>query len=488
MLKGNSTSIPTVAGRACILLSLMFGAAAFAQSEQPIILTTRHQLFVDDFVTADSFAVEFQMCRPQKYPGNPVMRPEMPWEGAYLSADTVVYDGARHEFRMWYRGWADIRRAVRWLCYATSEDGVHWERPDLGLVEFDGSTKNNIAISPPDMTVLEDLRDRHSSRRYKGAGRFDTVGLCVAFSPDGLRWTYDRKPEIERIGDGWTLLGWDDAYQAYVGYFRPPADKVRKIARATSSDFVHWTPLQTVLEPDEHDPFGTQFYNMHVMKYEGVYFGLLSVLHIDAGGKDASQPDPDGAEQTVDTQLAFSRDGIHWTRIGNRQPWLALGPYQSWEDMQNWPVTPVVVGDEIWIYYSGVNVRHQIPDLRRVGTRINGRWLGGQIGLAKLRLDGWVVARPERERGWILTKPMTLDGETLWVNADARGGRLTAAVLDETGRPVPGFDRYSCLAITRDGTAIPMKWRAAQLGTIAGRTVRFKFHLDRAGLYSFWAE
>ncbi len=472
------------------LMWMLAGVPGVAQSEGPIRLGEVHQLFADDFVIEDSFAVEFQMCQPKKYPGNPVMRPEKPWEGGYMSADAVVYDGGRHEFRMWYRGWADIKRGIRCLCYAISRDGVHWRRPNIGMVEFDGSTENNIVKSPPDMTVLQDPHDRNPSRRCKGAGRFDTTGLCTAFSPDGLRWTYDRDPELERIGDAWTFLGWDDTCQRYVGYFRPPDEKVRKIGRSTSKDFVHWTPLQTVLEPDEHDPVGTQFYNMHAMKYEGVYFGLLSVLHIDAVGLDFSQPNPEGGEQTVDTQLVFSRDGIHWTRMGNRRPWLALGPHQSWEDMQNWPVTPVTVGDEIWIYYSGVNVRHQIPDLRRAGTRINGRWLGGQIGLAKLRLDGWVAAQPEAgaEEGWILTKPMLLEGKTLWVNADARDGRLTAAVLDENGRPIPGFDRYSCLAITQDGTAVRLKWRAAQLSVLTGRSVRLKFFLDRAKLYAFWSE
>ena len=49
------------------------------------------------------------------------------------------------ELRMWYMGAGsrDGYRADR-LCYAVSRDGVHWEKPALGLVEYNGSTQNNL--------------------------------------------------------------------------------------------------------------------------------------------------------------------------------------------------------------------------------------------------------------------------------------------------------------------------------------------------------
>ena len=32
------------------------------------------------------------------------------------------------------------------ICYATSTDGITWTKPDLGLVTYQGSKKNNIVV------------------------------------------------------------------------------------------------------------------------------------------------------------------------------------------------------------------------------------------------------------------------------------------------------------------------------------------------------
>ena len=74
---------------------------------------------------------------------------DRPWEGNASHYRTVLKDGDR--YRMYFSGLQyDVRDGEmthaheRYLCYAESTDGVSWERPVLGLVEFDGSTKNNI--------------------------------------------------------------------------------------------------------------------------------------------------------------------------------------------------------------------------------------------------------------------------------------------------------------------------------------------------------
>lgn len=487
---------------AAAMSTALVGTVAIAQSSEPITINSQRQLFVDDFVIEEAFAVERTVIPPAKHAGNPIMRPEKPWEGGYIDPCMMLYDAESRSFRMWYRAWTSIKPPVdRYMCYATSSDGIHWERPTLGLVKFRGSTDNNMIQSLPDMHIIYDPRDPDPSRRYKGAGRFDTEGLCVAFSADGFQWTtYDgRNPVIKKIGDSNTLLGWDERHKKYVGFFRPfivpergesIGSAMRKIGRSTSDDFIHWTPLETVLEPDNHDTVGTQFYEMYVTQYEGVYFGLLLVLHIDRAGLDYMQTDAKALEQTMDAQLAFSRDGIHWTRLGNRQAWLPFGPAQSWDDQLAYPSQVLTVGDEIWVYYVGGNIRHTVKDLELSGLRVNGRWYGAPIGLAKLRQDGWVVARPEAgaDEAWIVTKPMTFDGKSLWVNADARDGSLAVEILDEQRNPLPGYERANCEPIANDATAIAVQWRGVDLSRLAGRTVRLKFYLNKARLYSFWCK
>ena len=150
----------------------------------------------------------------------------------------------------------------------------------------------------------------------------------------------------------------------------------------------------------------------------------------------------------------------------------------------------LVVGDEIWVYYHGANVRRQVKDLQLSGERVDGRWRGARIGLAKLRRDGWVVARPEpgADEAWIVTQPMTFEGETLWVNANAQDGSLRVEVLDDQRNPIPGYERDNCEPVAKDSTAIAVRWQNADLRRLAGRTVRFKFYLNEASLYSFWCD
>ena len=76
---------------------------------------------------------------------------DAPWEGNFSGYHSVFKDGDL--YRMYYRGWQvpvladrlDLS-AVRNLCYAESDDGIHWRKPELGLFEFGGSKANNIVV------------------------------------------------------------------------------------------------------------------------------------------------------------------------------------------------------------------------------------------------------------------------------------------------------------------------------------------------------
>ena len=75
---------------------------------------------------------------------------------------------------------------------------------------------------------------------------------------------------------------------------------------------------------------------------------------------------------TMDVQLAASRDGISWERLGNRDPFIPNGPPGSLDHGEvNTAISPVLVGDQLWFYYGagpsqhGVTGRSQ-PVLRAV--------------------------------------------------------------------------------------------------------------------------
>ena len=369
--------------------------------------------------------------------------------------------------------------------YATSQNGIHWERSNLGLVDYKGSSDNNIVISDASFAnVIKDPRDPDPDRLYKSLFFEARVpsgtpnmgdGVSVAFSPDGVEWTkYEGNPVIERSSDSHMLLGWDDLHSKYVSYCRPSVHEgnmVRRIGRTASDDFVNWAEIEDIMVPDDADPPGTEFYGMPVFKYEGLYIGQLYTYHAPL-----EEPNIKFAG-TIDVQLASSRDGVSWERAGDRKPFIPNGPPGSIDAGQIFTaLAPVEMGDELWFYYSALPGDHAL-----VGN-------SGPICLAKLRKDGFVSINAGGETGTLVTKPFRCDGDLLSINASAQGGMVGVAVLDESGSQYPGYSLQECALFDGDSTAHQVTWRDKQsLLELKGRDVRLKFYLRNASLFAFAA-
>ena len=90
------------------------------------------------------------------------------------------------------------------LCYATSKDGIHWEKPELGIVDFHGSKKNNIVLrGEHGIGVLEDPHETDPQKRYKAIKPFKHR-TQVWFWPDGLNWTEQKALPGLDDGDTYT--------------------------------------------------------------------------------------------------------------------------------------------------------------------------------------------------------------------------------------------------------------------------------------------
>ena len=255
------------------------------------------QLFIDDYLI-ESLTDTKQVLNPaQKVDDNPVLRPERPWEGnvvrhgGALSRGTF-FDREEGIFKMFYEtmdtrprvvdGQLEAEEGESHACLAVSEDGISWERPDLGMVEYDGSTKNNIV--PPDKYMHFLFYDEHEtdpSRRFKGFTRWgstQTPGMTIDlyYSPDALEWTpYENNPVVDtrpRYGRwGPTMfMGWDAIREVYAVHMenslhRRSAIGKRLIGRSESPDLIHWTEPETILVPDDDDGPDTEFYAMPAM-------------------------------------------------------------------------------------------------------------------------------------------------------------------------------------------------------------------------------
>jgi hypothetical protein len=122
-----------------------------SSSEGPVSLTPgEKQLFVDDHVIDVTRDLTRSLHQPQRHPENPILVGDEPWEywTAYPNGRAVIYDEEENCFKMWYLSALvdeEYAQNIHYrVLYAESEDGIHWEKPNLGLVEWEGSTDNNL--------------------------------------------------------------------------------------------------------------------------------------------------------------------------------------------------------------------------------------------------------------------------------------------------------------------------------------------------------
>lgn len=400
-----------------------------------------------------------------KEPANPLLVEDRPWEVRIdnLYAN-VLFEGGR--FRCWYspfnvdeaesttpperraatRYWAGTREMG--VCYAESTDGVRWEKPELGLVEFAGSTANNILLrGPHGAGVFRDDREPDPARRYKMLYvREDGREMTTAVSPDGLRW--DRHaacPEMAAVGDTHNNAQWTgDRYVAFTRLWSQGDYKgVRVVGRSDSPDFVHWTPAEPVLRgmDDAH-----QVYAMPVFRYGDGYLGLPMIFNT--------------IEDRVHPELAWSADTVHWQRLAPGKPLIPNGPVGAWD----WGCVfaaahPIMRDDGIRLYYGG-------------SDNVHGNWRRGGMGLACLRPDGF--AGYYADDGDIVTHPRPCPGGTLTLNLDTPDGWAQVSVLHPTGKLLAESPRVG------DGLATPVP-----LPDFTGQTVRLHIRLHAATLYSY---
>lgn len=203
------------------------------QSERPtdtdgINIGGRPELFVDHYLIDQMYGTQLKLHAPVKK--EIAIAFDQPWEGPGSSAyNSVFFDGEK--YRLYYRACAqktakekgDLSTA-QYTCLALSDDGIHWEKPELGLVEFEGSTKNNILLSGIMSHNFSPFLDTNPAcapeARYKAVAGHISTGLVAYQSADGIHWSKMQEEPIIRDGalDSQNLCFYDpniDGYQCY---------------------------------------------------------------------------------------------------------------------------------------------------------------------------------------------------------------------------------------------------------------------------------
>ena len=415
---------------------------------------------------------------------NPLFVEDLPWEVRYdnLYAN-VIFDWEDGLYKCWYnpfiidvpttytppeqREGGTYRAALTkagteghirkpremGVCYAVSADGIQWTKPNLGLIEFQGSTQNNLVMrNSHGVGVTLDRHDPDPLARFKA---FLEGG--VASSPDGLHWSdIQACPQIEALWDTHNNLFWDERYGRYVGMTRLFDGQERIVGRTESQDFNTWTRAVEVLRALPEEP-ERQTYALIAFPYAHLYLGLLMMINTET--------------DLVDCELAWSSDSVQWERVCPGTPLIPRGPDGSFD----WGCVygaayPFLKDGRLQLYYGGSNGPHT-------------DWRAGFLGLATLRPDGFAGVTPanKTQTATLVTQPVNCSGRQLCLSTDAAGGVVRAAVADVEAKSLA-----ECIPIQTDGTDAPVRWHDGQdLAALVGQEIQLIFELRVATLYSF---
>ena len=467
---------------------LAAGACEARKRTAPVLeIGTARQLLLDDGVVASTRNLKRRLHRLQRHPANPVIVGDTPWERwtTYPNGRPVLFDPESGEFKIWYMSSLvddAAHRGIRYkVGYAVSKDGVHWTKPELGLVEWQGSRSNNIIPWGTRWmrraNVIRDPRDPDPDRRFKMTyvDVFDgKSAITKGHSADGVHWKLnaDGKPWFRRAHSA-NLLGWDPRIESFVCYVRMPGSP-NSVGRSTSPDFVTWSDPEPVLVPGP-DESNLHFKGLSAFLYEGRYLGWLWVF--ERG---------DEGWVRADAELAYSRDGVRWQRIFPGEFILGRGEAGAWDSHLSIPVAPVVHQDRIRVYYWGENFPYG-SDLRKVqaGWVEQGERKQRATGLATLRRDGFVSFEAGEQTGRLTTRNLRMSGNRLILNADV-GGDLRVEILDTAGRPLSGFTSEACDPVSGDSLGHRVSWNGnTGLGGLRNRALRLRFQLRDGNLYAF---
>ena len=473
----------------------------------------RLELLVDDhLISSMAQGATLQLHHPVRR--EIVFRTDAPWEGNASAYQSIFQDGSL--YRMYYRGLqyphsgppAQTLEEHPWfLCYAESDDGIRWRRPELGLFEFKGSKANNIVLTPEllapvggdpahSATFKDANPDCPADERYKTVvlGSKPVAGLYALKSSDGIRWSIMSLEPIVTEGafDSQNLVFWDSTHREYREYHRGFRAGLRDILTSASGDFRHfpkprWVEYSGALP--EHlytNQIGPYFRAPHLllgfpMRYtdHGWSDPLLDLPGVEERIKRAKS-EPRFGTAVTDAVFMTSRDGLTFHRWP--EAFIRPGPRRkgSW-----------VYGDNFvfWGLTQTASDLGDAPDeLSLYATE--DYWEGTSTCVRRytLRMDGFVSLNAPQEGGEAVTRPLVFEGGNLALNLETSGaGGVQIEIQDEKGRPVSGFSLEDCPPIRGDTIRHVVRWQdqGGDLRRLAGKPVRLRFRLRDADVYSF---
>jgi hypothetical protein len=387
------------------------------------------------------------------------------------------------ELRMWYEAQGSLDRAGgRRICYATSDDGEHWEKANLGLVEYGGSRDNNIVdLFDGDPVigaapVIYDPEDPDPGRRFKmciESGRFANQ-LTVAFSADGLRWNV---PDFNPVGPPLEMAGlvkWGGCYyvngQDEFGWHGSQWGAARKLVTFASYDFVNWTQASALGFRRDNVPPRPMCYDWNTA--EEVHLGTCAWnrgnVIVGVYGMWHGTPTGDRRSITMDLGLLVSQDALHYREpvpdfrlIPGREE-AGAEPGQSPCLMQGQGM--INRGDHTLFWYelwAGSDVRLA-------------RWERDRLGYLHVFRERQLVELPPPQLLTCALSPSGGSRVALNVSGQSAHAKLRIELVDEHFLPIAGFSGDQGVVLSENGIDQPVVWASGEQIPVNVGTYRIK--------------
>lgn len=457
----------------------------------PIAIGQRRELFVDHHLIAELQGAELRLATPLD--AGPVIAFDQPWEGAFSAYSTILHHGGR--YLLYYRGVPSSGkdgRDAEVTCIAESSDGRTFSRPALSFFPRAGAPRNNLILANAapfshNFSPFLDARPgTPAAQVFKAVAGVHTSGLHGFASSDGIAWKHIQSGPILPSPDAFALdsqnLSFFSTHESrYVLYYRTwkeiAGTRYRWVSRATSDDFLHWTPEGPIdygTAPPEHlytNQTSPYFRAPHIYAAICARFfpGRQVLSEVQAR---AVHVDPQYFKDCSDAVLITSRGGTKFSRTfleAFLRPGLGL---QNWVSRSNYPALNLVqTGPAEMSLYVNRDYGQPTAHLQRYA----------------LRLDGFASLHAGYAAGTILTHPLTFQGVRLELNySTSAAGGVRVEILDPDARPIHGFTLPEATELIGDEIARHATWKNnPDLATLQGRPVRLRFHLKDADIYSF---
>ena len=486
---------------------------------------SRREVFWDDYlIDARYTTASRRMHHPVRR--EQVMKFDRPWEGDQCYMFCILKD--EDCYRMYYNSRKTSEPDGLRFCYAESADGLHWERPSLGICTFQGSTDNNILwdIEKDDwhsaetqidgMFVFKDpnpacppqerYKAIHGAWKYNREKGFHDHTLKCLVSGDGIHFRTGWYLYSDRFFfDSLNTVYYDEAEGKYVCYFRgwhsshelpgnegicAAKDRTRDVRRMESTDFRNWSEREYVDWGEDAPDFHMYFNNIqpyprapHIL----VGFPTRYVERMEwtnnyerLCGKETRlermKINKRFGLSITDTLFAFSRDTVHFRR--ENEAFIRPEPESDWS----------------WLYgdcYSAsgfLDVPSDFPGADQELSMLitHRRWISEKEGTLiyrhTIRQDGFIGRYAGYKPETLVTKPFLFKGDTLRINFEtSAAGWVKLELLDKTGHPIEGYESGELFG-NRIDRKVDFRLR---LKSQEGKPVRLKFTMSDAEIYSF---